>query len=75
MALLNDVLSFFIKRRIERIEEFLRYPIDTQHRIFHDLIENARYTEWGLKYGYNSIDTIKDFQERVPISTKCALGF
>jgi len=67
--MLNDILSFFLKRRIERIEQFLRTPIDTQHRIFHDLIENARYTEWGLKYDYSSIDTIKDFQERVPIST------
>lgn len=69
MSMLNDILSFFLKRRIERIEQFLRTPIDTQHRIFHDLIENARYTEWGLKYDYSSIDNIKDFQERVPIST------
>ena len=69
MSMLNDILSFFLKRRIERIEQFLRTPIDTQHRIFHDLIENARYTEWGLKYDYSSIDTIQAFQERVPIST------
>lgn len=69
MAILNDILSFFLKRRIERIESFLREPIATQHRVFHDLIENARYTEWGLKYDYSSIDSIEKFQERVPIST------
>ncbi len=69
MAILNDILGFFLKRRIERIETFLREPIATQFRIFHDLIENARYTEWGLKYDYSSIDSIEKFQERVPIST------
>ncbi len=69
MAILNDILSFFLKRRIERIENFLRDPIATQYRVFHELIENARYTEWGLKYDYSSIDTIQKYQDRVPIST------
>lgn len=69
MGILNDILGFFLKRRIERIEEFVQYPVETQERIFHGLIESARYTEWGLKHGYSSIESIKDFQERVPVST------
>lgn len=69
MSILNDILSFFLKRRIERIEEFMKNPVETQERIFHELIESAKYTEWGLTYNYSSITSIKDFQERVPIST------
>jgi hypothetical protein len=54
---------------MSRIEDFLRNPIETQQRIFHELIEAAQYTEWGMTYGYSSITSVKDFQERVPIST------
>jgi hypothetical protein len=69
MSLLNEILGFFMNRRIGRIEEMMNNPIETQERVFHDLIEKARYTEWGMLYGYNSIYTIKEFQERVPVST------
>lgn len=67
--MLNEILGFFMKRRIDRIEEMMNNPIETQEAIFHDLIEKARYTEWGMLYGYSSIYTIQDFQERVPVST------
>ena len=69
MKILNDILSFFINQRIGRIEDFLRNPIETQQRVFDELIEAARYTEWGMTFGYSSIKNVKDFQERVPIST------
>lgn len=69
MGLLNDILSFFIKRRITRIEDFMLRPIETQYNIFLDLVSKAKNTHWGLKYGYESINTIKDFQERVPVSS------
>lgn len=67
--MLNEILGFFMKRRISRIEEMMNNPIETQETVFHDLIEKARYTEWGMLYGYSSIYTIQDFQERVPVST------
>lgn len=69
MPLLNDILLFFMKRRAERIEHFKAHPIEVQHQVFHELIEAARYTDWGIKYRYDSIQNIKQYQERVPIST------
>lgn len=69
MPLLNDILVFFIKRRAERIEHFKKYPIEVQHQVFHELIEAARYTDWGIQYRYDSIQTIQQFQERVPVSS------
>ncbi|NBA86909.1 hypothetical protein GVN16_14145 [Emticicia sp. CRIBPO] len=69
MGLLNDILAFFIKRRSERIEDFKLYPIETQQSVFLDLISKGKNTEYGKKYYFDDINTIRDFQERVPVST------
>jgi GH3 auxin-responsive promoter len=69
MSLLNDVMLFFMKRRAERIKHFMANPIEVQHTVFHQLIEAARHTAWGEKYSYGSIQTIQDFQNRVPVSS------
>ena len=36
--------------------------------MFWNLIQSAKHTEWGKRFDYQSISSIKDFQERVPIS-------
>ncbi len=68
MGLLNDILGFFIKRRAERIENFKLYPIETQEEIFLDLIHKGKTTEFGEKYYFHDITTIREFQDRVPVS-------
>ncbi len=67
MSLVNEVISFFIKRRKVRIEEFKKFPIETQQEVFFSLIERARFTEFGLKHGFNTITSVKEFQEKVPV--------
>ena len=42
-------------------------PADTQMQVFQKLINQARYTEWGIQFDYRSIKTIHDFKQRVPI--------
>lgn len=69
MHLLNDTLVWLMKRRMPRIEAFRREPVRAQERVFQRLIRAARHTEWGKRYGYGSIKTIAEFQERVPVST------
>ncbi len=69
MSLVNEVIGFFMKNRIGRIEHFKKYPIETQSDVFRNLIERARFTEFGLKHGFSDIKTVKDFQERVPVVT------
>lgn len=68
MKLVNDMTVWFMKRRFERIEQFMKYPIETQQRIFSELIETARYTEWGSRYNYAQIKSVQEFQEQVPVS-------
>lgn len=68
MKLVNDMTVWFLKRRYDRIEQFMKNPIETQQRIFSELIETARYTEWGSRHNYGQIKSVKDFQNQVPVS-------
>jgi hypothetical protein len=69
MPLLNSIISWVNVKRLHQIELFMKYPIDVQQEVFGKLIEQAMRTTWGIQYGFDSISTIEEFQERVPIST------
>lgn len=62
-------MNWVMKKRIHDIELFLKYPIEVQHEIFTQLLKTARKTDFGKKYGYKDIKSVKDFKERVPIFT------
>ncbi len=69
MQFVNTIFRWFIAAHYRRVEEFMRYPIETQNRIFYHLIEVGRSTEWGKKHNFNTIKSIDDFKKQVPIST------
>ena len=69
MPLLNSIISWVNVKRLHQIELFMKYPSDVQQEVFSRLIEQAMRTTWGIQYGFDSISTIEEFQERVPIST------
>lgn len=65
----SSIVSWAIKKRIHQIELFIKHPIEVQKETFLKLIKEAKNTAWGKKYDYNSISSIAEFQERVPISS------
>jgi hypothetical protein len=67
MTIVNSIATWFIKKRMHQIELFIKYPHDVQDELFGNLINQARDTEWGKKYGYDSIRNQDDFKKRVPI--------
>lgn len=69
MKLINDIVIWFMKKRFERIEHFKKYPVETQQGVLDELLQTARFTEWGIRYGYGQIKTAKEFSEQVPVST------
>ena len=69
MPLLNSIISWVNVKRLHQIDLFKKYPYDVQQEVFANLIEQAARTTWGIQYGYDSIYSIKDFQDRVPVST------
>jgi len=69
MPLLNSIISWVNVKRLHQIDLFKKYPFDVQREVFTNLIDQAAKTTWGIQYGYDSIYSIEDFQERVPVST------
>jgi hypothetical protein len=69
MPLLNSIISWVNVKRLHQIDLFKKYPFDVQQEVFLKLIEQAAKTTWGIQYGYDSINSIEDYQQRVPVST------
>ncbi|RIJ37687.1 GH3 auxin-responsive promoter family protein [Pontibacter oryzae] len=58
-----------MKKRIHDIDLFRKYPHEVQLELFQGLVGTAKNTEWGKKYGYSDTLSVREFQERVPVST------
>ena len=56
-------------RRISQIAHFREYPSETQNSTLSDLVRKASGTEWGRKYEYRTIASVRDFQSRVPVQS------
>ncbi len=67
-ALLNSVVSWFLKKRIHDMELFMKHPQELQFNLLKDLIYTARHTQVGQQYDYGSIQNYREFADRVPLS-------
>lgn len=63
----NALFSFLIKKRLQQIDLFRLNPHEAQLEVFHKLVADARYTEWGRQHGYADITTVDAFRQRVPL--------
>ena len=68
IPLVNSVASWFLKKRFHQIELFLKYPIEVQEELLHQLLHQAKNTEIGLKYDFASIKTYREFADRIPVT-------
>jgi hypothetical protein len=69
MAIIPSIINWLNVKRINQIELFKKYPHETQKETLYRLLAKAAKTEWGTKYGYSSITSIKEYQSRFPIQT------
>ncbi len=65
----HKIASWFLKRRVEQVEQFTRYPQETQFLHFKRLIEKVKATAFGKEFGLKDIDHVDTFRQRVPIFT------
>ncbi|HEX5171061.1 MAG TPA: GH3 auxin-responsive promoter family protein, partial [Cyclobacteriaceae bacterium] len=56
-----------MKKRIHQIELFIKYPHEVQDELFRRLIQMGAQTEFGKKFGFDSIQNYQQYQERIPI--------
>lgn len=45
----------------------MRNPFEAQEEVFHGLLRDARYTEYGKKYRFGEIRTHEQFKTRIPL--------
>lgn len=69
MAIIPSIVNWLNNKRLNQIELFKKYPEETQEELLYKLLARASITEWGRKYEYSSITTIKGYQNRIPIQT------
>ena len=69
IPLFNSIASWILKKRIHQIELFVRYPIEVQNELLHNLVKTAAQTEIGKKYEFETVKSYNVFKERVPVCT------
>lgn len=70
MPILSSIVSWITLKRMNQIEFFCKYPIQTQEEIFFDLIQKAQDTQFGKQFDFKNITNkgITAFQSQVPVN-------
>lgn len=53
--------------RLWGIQNWISFPVSAQRNVLQHLVTQAQYTEFGRKYKFSRLFTVKDFKTRIPI--------
>ncbi len=53
--------------RFWRIQNWSNHPVASQREVLQELVTAAQYTEFGKKYRFSKLFTVKDFKKNIPI--------
>ncbi len=67
MKLLSPALSRLARLRYSSIELWMNDPVAAQREVLQDLITHGQYTEFGRKYNFHELFTIRKFKQVVPL--------
>lgn len=67
MSLLSPAISSLARLRSWRIDGWKNNPLDAQREVLQDLVTSAQYTEFGRRYNFSNLFSVKAFKEAVPI--------
>ncbi len=67
LDLVNSFISWRMKKRFHQIELFMKYPSEVQNELLFQLLDFAKDTEWGIKYGFKDINTYEEFKTNIPL--------
>lgn len=56
-----------MKKRFHQIELFMKYPVEVQQDCLKSLMQEAKGTEFGKSYGFDSITSYEDYKSKVPL--------
>ena len=67
MKILSPAISSLARMRMWRIEAWMNNPVEAQRDVLQSLVTAAQYTEFGKKYDFSKLFTIRSFKQTVPI--------
>ncbi|MDP5198403.1 GH3 auxin-responsive promoter family protein [Flavobacterium sp. DG2-3] len=67
MSIKSIAAKIFAKKIYNKTRKWASKPVETQQKVFENLIESAQNTEFGKDHHFNEIKTFEDFQKRVPV--------
>lgn len=67
MGILSTTISQLARMRLWRIEAWVQNPLASQREVLQDLVTSAQYTEFGRKYNFSSLFSIREFKKAIPI--------
>jgi len=63
----NSLFSWYIGKRMKRIDDYKNNPHENQEKIFHYLISQISKTEFGLEKELNLNTHYSEFKEKIPL--------
>lgn len=67
MGLKSSIAKIFAKISSKQELKWIQNPIETQDKVFQDLISGGKNTLFGKDHGFDQIQSYEDFKKQVPI--------
>lgn len=67
MSIKSIAAKIFAKSIYNKTQKWASNPVETQQKVFNDLIRQAKETQFGKDHKFNEIKTFEDFAKLVPI--------
>ena len=67
LSLKSALAKPFAKHIYKKVQKWANNPIETQNKVFQDLISEATSTQFGKDHDFVSINNHEDFLKRVPV--------
>ncbi|HLF50993.1 GH3 auxin-responsive promoter family protein [Flavobacterium sp.] len=67
MSVKSVAAKIFAKKIYKKTQIWANNPVETQRKVFLDLIRQAKKTQFGTDHHFNRIKTFEDFAKNVPI--------
>ncbi|WP_461534404.1 GH3 auxin-responsive promoter family protein [Sinomicrobium sp.] len=68
IPLFNSIASWWLKKRFYQMELFLKYPEEVQVELLNRLLGMASDTEFGKRYGFETMTNYEAFRDNIPVS-------
>ena len=66
---ITSIIRPFLVKRAGRLERYATQTADIQQRVLQQLLSKAADTEYGQRFGFDSIRSYDDFAQRVPLNS------